>query len=326
MQPLLFFVMFLMLMSAVGSYVYDNTSSSQQLTQERIAAMQEYFRNVESVVNNDITPTYWRGNPLGVSTPADYIHDTPQLRQLSPGTFSDSAADQWGSPIVGKIITSPLVIYNDATAGVQALAPVTGFLFISPGPDRTVQTDYSAVNSLSALQGVAAPSGSDDIVYTFTDEDAQRRTFNRMQAAVQRVGAAEQQYFEDGLNTYHKAKMAEYADQLDAGTAPTLASMMSVDDPHDPDYPKFADISKDADRKALGVDGDIGDLTKTLPTMATPGATSNAGGGSLKLTGIQSGPDYTLKIANSSSATPWSSNGGVAGTLYTLTVHAQGGY
>jgi hypothetical protein len=311
MQAALLVAIFTLLFAVMASLVSNNPNSSQ-LKANWIAQTKAYFKNIELVVNNKLTPSYWQANPGNIATLADYIRNTNSLKQLSPSAFPDKALDPWGSVLQGAILTRTMPEFVDASTGAKVLAPVTGFLLVSPGPDRTLQTTLPTITgttTLAVLQGVTA--AGDDIVYTFTDEAAQIDQLKRIRAHLDRIAAAALQDYQQKLATYRAARVAAYQAQLSAsGSVSDLDTMMQDGS----DAPTFADLSVAAQRVSLGVDEDFREIE--VGSSITGNGTADRNYLVVKSTSVSD--TITLSIYNGSPATPWT--GGTGGLLYQIKV------
>lgn len=313
MQAALLVAIFTLLFAVMASLVSNNPNSSQ-LKANWIAQTKGYFKSIDLVVNNKITPTYWQANPNNITTVADYIRNTNSLTQLSPSAMTDKALDPWKSVIQGVILTRTMPEFADPTTGARVLAPVTGFLLVSPGPDRTLQTTIPTITAgttLAVLQGVTA--AGDDIVYTFTDEAAQIDQLKRMRAHLDRIGAAALQDHQQQLATYRTARVAAYQAQLAAsGSVSNLDTMME----DGADAPPFADLTVAAQRVTLGVDEDFREIESGTSITGDSASTANRNFLAVKSTSVSD--TITLSVYNGSPATPWT--GGTGGLLYQIKV------
>lgn len=311
MQAILLITMFTLMLSVINGIITGSGSSTAELTAERIAQTKAYFKAIDAVVNQELTPNHWKANTVGTTNVAQFVRLVPSLKQLSPSRFTDKALDPWSNPIVGKIITENRIIYADAATGARVMAPITGFLLVSMGPDRQLQTKLN-VTTLSGLLGAVPPAGSDDIAYTFTDEMAQRDQLKRLQGHVGRIAAAALQDYQLRLSTYRAARIASYQAQLAAG-----GSIADLDDMMEDgaNAPTFLPLSSAATRTALGVDEEFQRVEEG--TSITSRASSQRG--RLRVLSSAVGKTLTLKVYNGSPATPWF-NPAAGGLLYQLSV------
>lgn len=313
MQAALLLVLFTVLFAVMNGIIGTNDSSAQ-LRAQRIRETEDYFKAINMVVNTEITPNYWHGNPAGKTSITDYINNTETLKQLSPSRFADKSLDPWSTPLKGLILTRTLSIFTDGTAKV--LAPVTGFLLVSAGPDKVFQTTIPTVTAstpLSTLQGVIA--AGDDIVSTFTDEEAQRDQLKRIRFHAGRIAAAALQKYQADIAAYRKQRIADYQAQL-----ATSGAIVNLDDMMEDDTgaPTFADLSVASNRSALGVDEDFGEI-ESGSTLTTTNAAQR---GKLSVQSVANAPAKTLTVRvydiAATSGSPWT--GGTGGLLYQVTV------
>jgi hypothetical protein len=194
------------------------------------------------------------------------------------------------------------------------MAPVTGFILLSSGPDQVSQTDVSGITTLAGMSGAVAPAGSDDIIYAFTDEMAQRKQMEVVQSRVGRIAAAALADYQKRMNDYRTTRLAAYQQKLAAGQPADLNAMMSDDG----SAPTFLSLSDATQRRQLGVDEDITQLEKTLPKPAD--SLNNVGGGNLVMQSTASGNVLTIRVLNSGNPTPWSNSNAGSSLIYQLTV------
>jgi hypothetical protein len=146
----------------------------------------------------------------------------------------------------------------------QAVAPVTGFIFISAGPDRIFQTTLISPSSLAALQGVVPPAGSDDIVLVFTDDDAQRSVLASLTARLERIANAMLRDYQRKMTVYRATIESNYRTALQTNPAASPPNWNTIL-LNDANAPRFADITNDSVRNALGVTEEFAYFERLLP-------------------------------------------------------------
>lgn len=291
MQSILVLAVFSLLMGLLASFVANTGSSTAQLDKQLARETQDYFRAIEQVVNGELTPNQLEASPPAWT--AEQVLNQPALRPLAPGRWGSPLLDSWGNPIA---MNTKFLRQNIALSG-QAVAPVTGFIFISAGPDRVFQTTLISPSSLPALQGVVPAAGSDDIVLAFTDDDAQRAVLANLTSRLERIANAMLRDYQSKMTVYRATIENNYrtALQTNPATPPPDWNTILVNDAN---APRFADVNDPNIRNSLGVTEEFAYLERLLP-----------GNGRFQVT--LSSPDLrqsaTLGLINySASPSPWS--------------------
>jgi hypothetical protein len=290
MQTVLILALFSMLITIMSSFVMGAGSSTAQLSQQRIAETKAYFRNIELVVNEDLTPAQLEAAPA--SQTAAQVLQQNAVAQMAPGSWGNPLVDAWGTPLR---IPSSFPRANIALAN-GVMAPITGFVLISAGPDRTFQTSLPVANTLASLQGVVPPTGSDDIVVTFTNEDSQRRQLAILQARLERIAAAMLRHYRLQLSDYRGTIETNYrtALQNNPGTPPPNWATLLTSDPN---APQFVDLRNTNARPELGVAEEFDVLEKLWPND-----------GRMEVGFIETNPDLRLSatlVLRHTSSQPW---------------------
>ncbi|MBI1308532.1 MAG: hypothetical protein GC129_01560 [Proteobacteria bacterium] len=295
MQAMLFLAIFSLFLSVTGGIIVGAGESTAQLSRMRVDAAQDYMNAVRKVAQN-ITLDNFELAPSSQTDILAFIRTTPDLAQLGTGRWADPTLDPWGQPMQGLMVRENRVLYSNPPSDT-VVVPVTGVALISSGPNHKLETTIPAVGSISALQGILPPVGSDDIVITFTNEDAQRDNWANVRQHLGRIASAQLRYYQEQVNAYRTTIMNQYLTQLQSGSANLTLDFTTLM-ANDPNAPRFLDLSVDANRRLLGVDEDFRLLEKTLP-----------GGGKLAITSIAN-PDSSLTLRltnNATSPTPWGS-------------------
>lgn len=293
MQALLFIAIFSLFLSVATSITVGSGYSTQQITQQRIAEEEAFFKNI-SIVINDITRNAFQASDPSVTDPIDLIRSSTSLAQLASGRWSDPTLDPWGNQVTGLMAREYRVLYN--AAGSTVVAPVTAFALISPGPNRKAETTLpSGTPTIGSVQNIAA--GGDDIVLAFTDEPAQHENWEVIQHHMDRIALAETRYYQVNSFQYRSQLMTKYlqAVQSDAVTTPPdINDMMK----NDPGAPQFLDLNTDNNRRFLGIDDDFAAIERQL----------SSGGRLLVKTTNNPDKSITLQVVNDPGApSPWGS-------------------
>lgn len=294
MQALLLIAVFSLFMSIATNIVVGSGANTQQLTALRREETERFFRSVEMVINN-----YTRDNFDAPKTndPLNILRNYQDIRQLASGHWADPAIDPWGSVVTGLVAREDRVLYT-SSGGDSVIAPVTAIALISPGPNHQLETAVPQTATISALQGILPPVGSDDIALVFTNEAAQRENWSTVQHRLDRIAAAEMRYYQIQALEYRIKLMNDYLTQIKqtgALTAPDISQMMR----DDPNAPQFLDLNADANRRLLGVDDDFALIERILTS-----------GGRLQVkTFTQPDKSLTLEVINNPAwPTPWNRN------------------
>jgi hypothetical protein len=290
MQAVFILAFFSMLMAIMSSFIMGAGSSTAQLSRQRIAETEAYFRNIELVVNEDLTPAQLEAAPA-TQTAVEVLQQSP-IAQMAPGSWGNPLVDAWGTPMR---IPQSFPRANIALAN-GVMAPITGFVLISAGPDRTFQTSLPAANTLASLQGVIPQVGSDDLVATFTNEDAQRRQLAMLQARLERIATAMLRNYRLKLSDYRGTIEANYraALQSNPGTPPPNWAALLTSDPN---APRFVDIRNTNSRPELGVAEEFAVLEKLWPNN-----------GRMEVGFIETNPDLRISatlVLRHTSSQPW---------------------
>ncbi|RYG61564.1 MAG: hypothetical protein EON60_03040 [Alphaproteobacteria bacterium] len=276
----------------MGSIIAGISSSSAKLNADFKVETQTYLEAVRTVVTTDITPEFMHANPNNLATLAAYLRGMPQLKQLASARTGDAATDAWGRELRGAIFTA-----NEALQA-NVFAPVTGIALVSAGPDGVFQTTVPTVTQLSQVTGIAAPSGSDDIVVTFNNRRAQEDVFASMQAALRRIGTAAVKELQGRLATHREKQLVAYQKAITEGKSPDISMLDVSKDPTAPTFKKLDSTTAGlANRSALGIDGDFDMLQRTVK------------GGSMEVVATApatAADPLILKLQNTKKATPWS--------------------
>lgn len=312
MQTIMIIAIFSMVIAIMGSMISNGTSNSKQLVQDRVTETRQFFDSVAKVVRSEITPDYFEGNPNGATTPADYIKGLQQLKLLSTGRMSDPSLDAWGRPIDGRIFTSYQSLTSSTDSRNKVLVPVTGFLFVSSGPDGILQTTIPTITNLSGIYGVVA--AGDDIVYSFDNRRAQEDMLKSIDARMQRIGTAALKELQSRVAPYRQAKLAAYQAQVANGKD---VSIDTLDITHDVNAPTFIDLGSTSqgldNRLKLGVDEEFTILEARTPTNKQMALTT-------EVPATLSDP-LVIEIKNNANRpTPWGNP--ASGFVYTVYVSA----
>jgi hypothetical protein len=309
MQAVIILAFFSLLIGIMSSFVVGAGSSTSQLQNALTQETLTYFEGIEKVINQEFTPNRFEAAPLGTSI--QEILSQTAILQIAPGKWANPTYDAWGNSL-----RLGMVRENIPLSG-QAVAPVTGFLLLSAGPDRVFQTTVPTnLSSLAALQGIMVPAGSDDILATFTDEDAQRNTLSMLTMRLERIAGAMLRHYQIQMVEYRTKIENDYRNALVSNPAtppPDLTALLASDS----NAPKFVNLSTDnpnrfEDRKPLGVPEEFDVLERLLPS-----------GGQLEVS-ILSGADLrfgaTLVLRNPAGrlGSPW--------PTVNLTIPLKGGF
>ncbi len=291
-MPAVFFIaLFSLVIALMMSFVVGSGSNVGQLNQQLAQETENYFKNLELVVNQDITPKQLE--LANDTATAEQILRQNALAQMAPGRWGNPLYDAWGNPL-----SMPVNFPRENVAiSADARVPVTGIILISAGPDRIFQTNLPTGGGLSGLFGVVPPSGSDDIVTTFTDEEAQRQTLASLNSRLERIAKAMLRVYKIEFAKYRLAVEANYRNELlsnPSAPPPDWSSLIANDE----NAPQFVDIRDTEARKTLGVEEEFAFLERLLPNN-----------GQMRVTFQESAPDLhlgaTLLLTNASNASPW---------------------
>jgi hypothetical protein len=329
--------------------------TTQQFTLDQIEMTKAYLNNAKGVIM-DLTvsanmETPYRACPGGTtydqSDPRAYLcqQDIAQLAQWTGS--SDGVKDPWKSDFTGYVVRKPVTIFasSQGTNVNFVTVPVTAMVLVSPGPDRKLdkqlQDDLSALNSGSSLRdvlriaardqspGTCSPGGTvscDDIVMTFSDQDAQYNRWQAVQSSVGRIAYASLRHYQVQFLQYLPQLADLYknnASLLFDSSGTLIVSDTNINgwkklaegDPAAPDFGgNDYDLSDKTKRTALGVDSEFNYITDDIA----------AGGSGLNLSrSVEDSTDgkndvLVIKLTNRSS--PWS---GAGGLTYTVKVDAS---
>jgi hypothetical protein len=261
-------------MAIFMGYVANIQDNVQQLNLQRTAATQEYMRDIERVVKNDITPLQLHANPSNLATVESYINGTPSLAQLSNGRGTRPATDAWNRPLSGLIMTQNRQLFTDISGTMNAslVAPVTGILLVSPGPDGVSQTSLAGITTLLQLQGVTPgrqPGGaslpSDDIVNSFTDEEAQLKAIEQVRDRLSRIASASLRNFEQRLNRQRAQALGSISNTLALVSTTSVNQLISVTTAG----VFFNTLNDSASRQSIGVNEDFDSIERVIPPSNT---------------------------------------------------------
>jgi hypothetical protein len=262
MPVIIFLVLFSLVASIMASIVIGSGDNRQQLTQGLTRDTEEYFRNINTMVLQEMTAQNLEVVPR-VVPPTTTVQagntflSTQMVRQLgTPGQWGNPLLDAWGSPIHAQLVRQNTALDPSTTV------PVTGIVLHSAGPDRVSQTVIPALTSLGMLQ-VILPVG-DDIVTTFTDEEPQRKNMALMRDILQSIAAVVKEDYVRNLQVFTNQIRSEYEAEVavnPAAPSPNLRDKLLTH----PNAPRFADISLVSERNRLGLNTDIAKLERTLP-------------------------------------------------------------
>lgn len=292
----------------MASIISNGTSSVGVLQKQNIQETYSFFENIARVVNNDITNKYYHGNPNEDTTITDYINNLSEVKRLSTGRMTNATLDAWGKPVKGMIYTQyePFSTSSDPNNNIQI--PITTFALVSGGPNRVVETVIPAtVANASNVKSISAPTGSDDIVYTFDNRQAQATLLNTIQLRLNRIGTASLKAIQSELADHRRKKLAEYQKRIADGENVDVSEVVDITD--DPDAPHFLVLDRSPDgiknRRTLGVDEDFTILETALPKIS--GAAMANGGKFIVSSTEPKTPSEPMQIIlmNSSNKTPW---------------------
>lgn len=298
MQAVFILSLVTMIMAIMGSMIAGGTSGASQLTADRITETRTLFTDISKVILNDITRQHLHANPQGITDPAEYIRNMPAVKQLASGRYADPAADAWGNPIQGRIFTT----YENlqTSSAIRVVVPVTGFAFVSGGPDGIIQTNLPTVTQLSQIIGITAPQGSDDIVLNFHNRGAQEEQFAVMRASLSRIGSAAVGELKARLSILRQERLEEYQRLIAAGQAADASMLDITMDPCTAEVPCFLPLDNTdtgiANRRRLGIDGEFDSLQRTVD------------GGRMEVVAVQPATladPMVLRLRNSDSPTTW---------------------
>jgi hypothetical protein len=262
MPVMIFFMLFGLVASIMAAIVIGSGDSRQQLTSNLVRDTEGYFRNINTMVlqemteqNLEVVPRAMP--PMTTMQAGQSFLSSQMVRQLgTPGQWGNPLLDAWGSPIHAQLVRQNTAMDPSTTV------PITGVVLQSAGPDRVSQTIISPLTSLGMLQGIL-PVG-DDIVTTFTDEEAQRKTMAHMRDTLASIAAVVKEDYVRKLLTFSNQIRAEY--EAEAAINPNASSPNLRDTllTH-PAAPRFADIGLATERNRLGLNAEIAKLERTLP-------------------------------------------------------------
>jgi hypothetical protein len=256
MQSILVFAFFSLLMGVISSFVIAVGGSSNQLKNTLVTETKQYFSSIEKVVKREYTTNQLQATPPGW-TAAQLVSQTA-IQQLAPGRWGNATYDAWGSPIRMQLVRENLALSG------QVVVPVTGILLVSAGPDRTFQVTNTSPSTLAALQGVVPPLGSDDVVLSFTDAEAQREVMNKLTNKLQRIADVMMRDYQVRVIAFRNDVETAYRQAL--LTNPT-AVIPDFNDKvrNDPAAPQFADLADAQARQRLGVAEEFDYLERVVP-------------------------------------------------------------
>ncbi len=300
MQIALMLALFSLLAGVMSSYVVTAVVSTPQLSKALASETLAYFRGVDRVVNREFTPNQLQAMPVNM-TMQDFMNQSA-IRQLAPGQWGNPMLDAWGRSL--RVMRQPL--RQTVALSREVSVPVTGFVFISAGADGVFQTELpsqqiagstnTAGLNLARLQSIVAPTGSDDLVFAFTDEEAQRETYAMVKARLERIATVMMKDYQTKINVFKAVHDEAYRVQLltnPTAVAPDLTVLLLTD----PNAPSFADVNTEAARRDLGVLEEFVALERMLP---------NNGRMRVELTSSNLRLGATLTLSNfSTSPSPW---------------------
>ena len=269
MQTIFIISIFSLVLTIASSIISGGMSSSQQVTKQDIKDTKTFFESIAKVVNNDVTMEYFHANPNNSTTPEHYINNLSEVKRLSSGRSANPATDAWGQVIKGSIITEYQWLMNDEN---KVSVPVTGFLFVSGGPDRIIQTVIpTTLTTVAQLNTVVVPTDAfgkpknDDIVYNFDNRAIQTQLLDAMRARMNRIGIASLKELQVRMSDYRQLKLKQYQDAIAAGNEGDLTLLDTANDSGAPRFLTLDDSATGLDnRRKLGVDEDFGVLEDAL--------------------------------------------------------------
>lgn len=191
MQAFVYLGLFGAVFFAMVSVTVGAMYSTVQQQQAHVQKVKKMYTDIAHAINdvvlqtNGILTLSLPDNPPGNDNPNSLAFLAPYVGF----TIDDMTTDPWGMPFKITRIdnTETLGAYGPAcTAGNEltencggAKVQVSYYAVISAGPDRKFDTTLPTdITSWKNLNSAGAPAGSDDMVLTFSDQDALQKLWN----------------------------------------------------------------------------------------------------------------------------------------------------
>ena len=268
MPTVIILALFSLVFTLIAGIVSHSTSNVAVLNKQRIGETYTFFENIAQVATQDINNSYYHANPKNAKTIVEYIKGLSEMKRLSTGRMTDPTLDAWGQTVEGKIYTEYQPLSSSTDTLNHVMVPVTAVALVSSGPDRILQTSIPGnITNMSQINGIIAPSGSDDIVYHFDNRNSQQLLLDTIKLHLNRIGTATLKEIQSKLTDYRRAKMTIYQDLISQGKDVSLTSV--VDIAKDPSAPHIApldgtSIQGKKHRRDIGVDQDFALLEAPL--------------------------------------------------------------
>lgn len=273
MQTIFIISIFSLIMTVISAIISMGSSNTAQLTDQRIEETRQFFENISRVALNDITMEYMHGNPNGATTPESFIKNLSEIKRLSSGRLTNPALDAWGQEIQGAVLTE----YQSLTASTdpenRVIVPVTGYLLVSGGPDRVIQTTITSPTNVAQIYSVVVPTNSvgvpqnDDIIYAFDNRTVQQQILESIKARMNRIGTAALKELQVRISDYRQTKLATYQQQVASGQQGDLTLLDITNDTAAPKFLALDNSNQGKDnRRLLGVDEEFAMLEREIGT------------------------------------------------------------
>lgn len=305
MQTIFIISIFSLIMTVISGIISMGTSNTAQLTEQRVVETKQFFQSIAKVALNDITMEYMHGNPNGSTTPEAYISNLSEVKRLSSGRLTNPALDAWGQTIQGAIITEYQSLTTSTDSNNKVVVPVTGYLLVSGGPDRIIQTVIPPITNVGQIYSVVVPTNAtgvpqnDDIIYSFDNRNIQQQILASIKARLNRIGTAALKELQVRISSYRQAKLTAYQAQVAAGQEGNLNLLDLSTDASAPRFLALDDTAQGLiNRRQLGVDEEFEILEREIGS-----------GGRFVLSAPQPGSataPLVIGVANASNKkTPW---------------------
>jgi hypothetical protein len=323
MQAVVLFALFGFFFAVVGGIIAYVNTTTQQLRLAMVAQTTRQFAGLDTLITRHVVPDNLEspspasGNAEAAAT---YLCKIADATQVVDCTVNQSARDPWHRDLKGWVFRQSVPLYTQK--GLLFTVPVTTYALLSPGPDGIVQTTYADGSPLTRAPDQAnrklttLVAAGDDILQVFSDLPAQQNTANAFDTALGRISLAAQRNYLEQFYQF-KSKLEDLYGQdtlvdsnglfdITGGDKQLNAKVMNLwktkakTDPDAPSFGKMLDAQGALNTYALGVDGDIGTLQRTLP-----------GGGAMILnaqvgdSGNNGVNDVLLLSLTAAKGTPW---------------------
>jgi hypothetical protein len=270
MPAIIFMVLFGVVVAVLADMVVLGSMNTREFTNLRREQTLTFFKNLQNIINDDITLNQGVAvDPQVLATanytPKQFIEQNVKLATQGNGNSSSAAADAWGVPVDGVMKQGNVVIYTADGGTSLVTAPITYFAFVSQGSESkmpkelaekiTQAQNATGVSATQLVTNMGANETGNTIVYTFSDLMAQRKFFENIKDKVDQIA-----------NIIGGVHQRDVTDAMRVGTDPTTVPM--------------PDVSTEEIRKNMGIQSIINDLTtpndsgKKLRVSITGGGTT----------------------------------------------------